>query len=248
MAHDLAATRRARKGLLSSTAGADARPATAEDTPVADGPLMTPLIGDRVVADVRHEIGNYFHKLYYWVDFLGESRAGRTGDVTATQLLEETIRGLEHLVRVTLEYVRPLASTPIRMGAREVADGIVRQIESGLAGRTVAIEDAAALDGHAIVVDPGRLSQLLGAIVRRLEHTTDAGRPLAIRVAVVAHGAAEVLAVRVSGACGDGPAHSTLAEVEWATAENVARVTGGELTLHDADGVRTLELALPLRP
>jgi hypothetical protein len=246
MAHDLAATRRVRKGLLPTASGADARPADA--APAADAPpLATPVIGDRVVADVRHELGNYFHKLYYWADFLGESRSGRTGDVTATQLLEDTIRDLEDLVRVTLEYVRPLASIPIRLGAREVADGIVRQLETGLGGRTVAVEDATALEGRAIVVDPGRLSQLLGAIVRRLVQTTDAARPLAVHLATATRGAAEVLAVRICGACGDGPVHSTLAEVEWATAENVARVAGGELTLHEADGVRTLELALPLR-
>jgi hypothetical protein len=247
MPHDLAATRRVRKGLLPTAAGGEGRPAAAEASAATDAPLTTPLIGDRVVADVRHEIGNYFHKLYYWADFLGESRSGRTGDVTATQLLEDTIRDLEDLVRVTLEYVRPLASTPIRMGAREVADGIVRQLESGLAGRTVAVEDAAALEARAIVVDPGRLSQLLGAIVRRLVQTTDATRPLAVHLATATRGAAEVLAVRIRGACGDGPVHSTIAEVEWATAENIARVTGGELTLDDVEGMRTIELALPLR-
>jgi hypothetical protein len=35
--------------------------------------------------------------------------------------------------------------------------------------------------------------------------------------------------------------------VEWATAENVARLIGGELTMHDAGGCTTFALALPLR-
>jgi hypothetical protein len=247
MPHDLAATRRVRKGLLPSASGVEAR---TDGAPPSDAPLTPPVIGDRVVADVRHEIGNYFHKLYYWADFLGESRSGRTGDVTATQLLEDTIRGLEDLVRVTLEYVRPLASTPIRMGAREVADGILRQLEIGLGGRALTVEDGAALEGRAIVVDPGRLSQLLGAIVRRLAQTTDAARPLAVQLAIAPQAAGEALAVRIRGTCGDGPAgtvHSTIAEVEWATAENVARITGGALTLQEADGMQTLELALPFR-
>src|SRR5689334_24007180 len=152
MAHDLAATRRARKGTLSGGNGPDTRaaapaaphvvPEASPHTPPDGAPegtaALAPLIGERVVADVRHEIGNYFHKLYYWADFLTESRSGRAGDVTATQMLEETIRGLEDLLHATLEYVRPIAVTPIRMHAREVADGIVRHLTSALAGRALA--------------------------------------------------------------------------------------------------------------
>src|SRR5262245_39907104 len=144
MAHDLAATRRVRKGLLSGPPPSDGR--VAADTPA--GSPVVPTIGDRVVADVRHEIGNYFHKLYYWADFLTESRSGRTGDVTATQMLEETIHSLEDLLRALLEYVRPMAATPVHMHAREVADGIVRQLATGLAGWVVTpvLDDALSAD------------------------------------------------------------------------------------------------------
>ncbi len=45
----------------------------------------------------------------------------------------------------------------------------------------------------------------------------------------------------------NGASHSTLTEVEWATAENVARLIGGELTVHDAEGRTTFALTLPLR-
>src|SRR5438034_142570 len=96
----------------------------ASESPVEPTP-GTPVVGDRVVAEVRHEIGNYFHKLYYWADFLADSRAGHGGDVTATRMLEDTIRGLEDLLRTMLEYVRPIATTPIRMDARELVDGVV---------------------------------------------------------------------------------------------------------------------------
>src|SRR5262249_31694157 len=152
MAHDLAASRRVRKGLLPKVA-AEGRGAEPTETAA---PVVAPAIGERVVADVRHEIGNYFHKLYYWADFLTESRSGRAGDVTATQMLEETIRGLEDLLHATLEYVRPIAVTPIRMHAREVADGIVRHLTSGLAGRALAtsVDDTVPSD-RTLLVDPG---------------------------------------------------------------------------------------------
>ena len=242
MAHELAASRRVRKGPLSTpTPEPRVVPDAAGDATVA------PLIGERVVADVRHEIGNYFHKLYYWADFLTESRNGRAGDVTATQMLEETIRGLEELLQATLEYVRPMTAAPIRMHAREVADGLVRQLANGLVGRslTAAVDELVPSD-RVLLVDPGRLSQLLAALARRVAAATDEARELEIRVTAELRGAVEVLAVRLSG-CTAGTGHSTLTEVEWATAENVARLVGGELTVHEGGGRTTFALTLPLR-
>jgi hypothetical protein len=222
------------------------RPKLAGPEPASE-PTINPINGERVVADVRHEIGNYFHKLYYWADFLNESRSGRAGDVTATQMLEDTIRGLEALLKATLEYVRPVPSAPIRMHAREVADGIVRQLTNGLAGWSVAaVVDGALSPELTLMVDPGRLSQLVAALVRRLEAMTDATRELAIAATLESRDGHSVFALRVA-ADGAGTAHPTLAEVEWATAQNVARVIGGDLSMHEAAGSSALVLLLPLR-
>ncbi len=246
MAHDFAATRRVRKGLLPSVGPADVGPATT-DVAAPETVVASPAVHDRVVADVRHEIGNYFHKLYYWADFLTESRSGRAGDVTATQMLEETIRELEQLLRATLEYVRPLAASPVHMRAREVAEGIVRQLASGLDGRHVAttIDDAIPAERE-LLVDPGRLSQLLGWLSQRIAAVTDPSGELDVRVAAEPRGAEAALAVVVTGTPGDAT-HSVLADVEWATAENIARLVGGELSLHDAGGRVRIGLTLPLR-
>jgi signal transduction histidine kinase len=247
MPHELAASRRVRKGLLPSVTPPDARAAVEPAAPEASAPGSSPTIGERVVADVRHEIGNYFHKLYYWADFLSDSRNGRPGDVTATQMLEDTIRGLEDLLLATLEYVRPIAVTPIRMHAREVADGVVRQLTNGLDGRTVvtSVDDTVPSD-RVVLVDPGRLSQLLSALARRLAAATDDGGPIEVGIGAELRGTVEVVAVRASGTA-KVVAHSTLTEVEWATAENVARLIGGELAMHDAGGRTTVALTLPLR-
>ena len=245
MAHDFAATRRVRKGLLPSVGPADARP-VATDVASPETVVATPAVHDRVVADVRHEIGNYFHKLDYWADFLTESRSGLAGDVTATQMLEDTIRGLEELLRATLEYVRPMAATPIRMQAREVVDGIVRQLVTGLGARPTSVEDGLPLCERGIVLDPGRLSQLLAVLVQRLEGA-DGTEPIVIRIGVEPRPAGEVLAIRMVGAWRERESRSTIAEVEWATAENVARAVGGELAAEETAGTTTLLLVLPLR-
>jgi len=244
MAHDLAATRRARKGLRPGVNTADTR-ASAGDGGAPDGPGHAPVIGDRVVADVRHEIGNYFHKLYYWADFLTESRSGRAGDVTATQMLEDTVRGLEDLLRATLEYVRPIAATPIRMTAREVVDGVLRQLAGAFDGRLGHVGDGVPLGERVVLVDPGRLSQLLATIVRRLDVATDPAHGMHVSVGIDPHASGEAIVIRIVGVPVGG-ARSTVAEVEWATAENVARVLGGDLTAHEGDEIR-IALAFPLR-
>lgn len=247
MARELAATRRVRKGLLPRVAPGDghaAPPDGAGARPVAAN--GDHVVGERVVADVRHEIGNYFHKLYYWADFLSESRVGRPGDVTATQMLEDTIRSLEELVRTTLEYVRPIGVSPIRMTAREVVDGIVRQLTDAADWRAETSGDHAVLGDRAVVVDPGRLSQLLGFIVRRLVALGTTALAMEVSVEDRASGE-EVVALRATAtATSCDPALTVLTEVEWATAENLARALGGEL-VHDGASGPTLVLALPLR-
>jgi hypothetical protein len=248
MPHDLAATRRVRKGPLPGVATPEPAPRTAGLEPTADAPpSVAPVVGERVVAEIRHEVGNYFHKLYYWADFLTESRSGRAGDVTATQMLEETIRGLEQLLQATLEYVRPMAASPVHMRAREVADGIVRQLTNGLEGRRIvsAVDDAIPAERE-LSVDPGRLSQLLGSLARRVATATDAATDLDLRVSVEPGDAGATLIVAVSGAPSEA-GHTVLADVEWATAENIARLVGGELSLHDAGGRVRIGLTLPLR-
>jgi hypothetical protein len=162
-------------------------------------------------------------------------------------MLEETIRSLEQLLQATLEYVRPMAASPIRMHAREVADGVMRQLASAFADRVlVAAVDEALPGERELMVDPGRLSQVLGALVRRVETTMDAAQPLDARVTPEVRSAVEVLAVYVTGVA-NGATHSTLTEVEWATAENVARLAGGELTTHEAGDRIRIALTLPLR-
>src|SRR5262249_57225174 len=53
----------------------------------ADSPPQTPwledghpLAHDRVLAEISHELGNLFHKLYYWAEFLQERRGGQASD------------------------------------------------------------------------------------------------------------------------------------------------------------------------
>ena len=244
MPRDLAASRRFRKGPLASPAPVEVRGNGTPDRP----PTTIGEVRDRVVADVRHEAGNYFHKLYYWADFLNESRGGRAADVTATQMLEDTIRGLEDLLRVTLEYVRPITVNSVHLGAHEMTDGVVRHLVSTLGERVVAKPGAPALEGWAVTVDLGRFSQLLTVMGRRLESglAVDARVEVAFEVTTGVEGCR--LGVSLSGAGAPPTPRPTVADVEWAMAENLARALGGMLGVEAAHGTLTLTLALPLHP
>src|SRR6476660_6757591 len=62
------------------------------------------LVQEKVLAEITHELGNFFHKLYYWSDYLKEKPARKSSDSTATQMLERTIKNLEDFLKVSLDY------------------------------------------------------------------------------------------------------------------------------------------------
>ncbi len=70
-------------------------------------PVGAPVQQEKMVAEITHELGNFFHKLYYWSDYLQEKRARRTQDVTATQMLERTIRNLEDFLKRVARVLPP---------------------------------------------------------------------------------------------------------------------------------------------
>ena len=96
-----------------------------------------------------------------------------------------------------------------------------------------------------VLLDPGRLSQLLGMVARRIEAVTEGSAALTLQRVLERRGNAEVLTVDIMGASA-GTVHSTLADVEWASAENVARLVGGDLTCQDAGGIARFTLVLSL--
>src|SRR5213594_3757701 len=50
-------------------------------------PATAVVVQEKVLAEIAHELGNFFHKLYYWSDYLKEKPA-KSADSTAVQMLE----------------------------------------------------------------------------------------------------------------------------------------------------------------
>src|SRR4029077_10043390 len=117
---------------------------------------------EQVLADVSHDLGNFFHKLYYWADYLQEKRPKRSADATATQMLEQTIRNLEQYLKAAVEYFHPVQLSCMSMPVPEVAAAVLAQVRGQLNGTPLTVCDPEPWQGAVVSIDPGRFSQALG--------------------------------------------------------------------------------------
>jgi signal transduction histidine kinase len=200
---------------------------------------------ERVLAEIVHELGNFFHKLYYWAEFLQEKRADHSSEGTAVQMLTHTVANLEEFLKGTLEYFRPLKLSPARMPLSDVVAGMVVQLRAQLHGWPVRVTDAGGWERQAVLIDPVRLPAVFLAIGRRLTERAPAGSGVHVDVDARADGVEAIF--RVEGNLG-APGFQTAAScLEWALAERIVALHGGRLRERDAaDGPPALVLFFPL--
>ena len=209
-------------------------------------------IQEKVLAEIGHELGNFFHKLYYWSDFLQDKPARQSADATAVQMLERTIRNLEEFLKVSLEYFHPTQLACMRMEAGELVEALLVQLRAQLNGTPVAIADAGDWRDGGVMVDPGRFSQALGVAVRQLVDQVGGESTLAIairRASRDGHAGLEVY-LRLNRPS-EAPAllRTGAAGMAWAVAEKIVLLHGGELleSTIDPEG-KSVTLFLPLDP
>jgi hypothetical protein len=205
---------------------------------------------EHVLADVSHELGNFFHKLYYWADYLQEKRPRRSADATATQMLEQTIRNLEQYLKAAVEYFHPVQLSCMAMPVPDVAAAVLAQVRGQLNGTPLTVSDLEPWQGATISIDPGRFSQALGVAMRRIVEQIGGETMVQIHIA--------------RGTCGGTPGlqillelenpnaasplfHAAAAGVEWAVAEKIVALHGGALSeAEPAPGRKSFGLFLPL--
>lgn len=206
-----------------------------------------PMVQEGALSEIQHELGNFFHRLYYWLDRVGEARPG--GDATAPRMLEETVRTLEDFLATTLEYFHPISLTPVRMAAGEVVAGLCARVPDAIATDAPAVDGPHGVPAGTLLVDPARLPEVLVAALRRLVAQAPAGTAVRIGARDGRHagGAGLALELSLDGDAGRLPAfHDAAAALAWARAQRVAALHGGELAEHTAaDGERTVALFLP---
>ena len=123
---------------------------------------------ERILGEISHEMGNYFHKLYYWTDYLrGESIDRSQADTAAIEMLGDTVERLEQFMRMTLEYFAPARLTFNRVTAADLVAGL----EGRLPGRTLRIENFDAFADTPILADAALIGHAIRTVFERAAST-----------------------------------------------------------------------------
>ena len=176
----------------------------------ADAPADSPWLEqrhsvaeERVLAEIAHELGNFFHKLYYWADFLQEKRAddGSDGDGRA-DARPQTIGKLEEFLKGSLDYFQPLKLSPVQMPVADVVAGMIVQLRAQLHGWPVRVSDAGGWDQRSVLIDPARFPAVFRcASAGRLTERAPAGT--GVHVGLEARSDGIEAAFHVEGRFGD---------------------------------------------
>src|SRR5437667_10339165 len=121
-------------------------------------PATAVAVQEKVLAEIAHERGNFFHKLYYCSDYLNEQPARKSADSTAAQMLERTIKNLEDFLKVSLDYFHPTQLSFTRMGVNELLEGLLFQVRAQL-NRTplpLSDDDGWRREDAEALIDPGQ--------------------------------------------------------------------------------------------
>ena len=211
------------------------------------------VVQEKVLAEISHELGNFFHKLYYWSDYLqGEKGTRRSPDVTATQMLERTIKNFEGFIHTAFQYFHPIQLACVRMSVPELVSGLVAQLDEplGAQGTPLTVADSGGWGDDAVMVDPGRLSHALAIAVRHLcQHLgAESSVEITLQRAERRDGAGVEIGLELRQPNGASLLfQAAVAGVEWAVAERIIELHGGQLTeREDEHGVKRAVLFLPL--
>jgi hypothetical protein len=200
---------------------------------------------DRILGEISHEMGNYFHKLYYWTEYLRErSGNGPDTDQTAFEMLEGTVERLEHFMRMILEYFAPARLSFTRLRAEDLVGGL----RNRLVGRRLRIDGDSDVRATAVLADAALIGHALRTIFEAAVATLIDEDEMTVRL--LASERREFHGIEIEFQAGRGaPATKTLARgIEIAVAEKFIQMHGGELYEHRGDGssARALVVFLPI--
>ena len=199
---------------------------------------------ERVLSEISHELGNYFHKLYYWAELLREQRPA-AADAEPAALLERTVRELEAFLKAALEFFRPISVVPMAMPVDDVVRS-VRAVVTRHAEPAPLTWTVRTLPPGMVAIDPGRFSFVLEGLVRAVRGATETPISAALDADGV-DGRAVVLTLTAKGP--DRPAADTVgAAIEWAIVERIVDAHSGSLVKDVGGAGCSVRLQLPIAP
>ena len=200
---------------------------------------------ERLLGEISHELGNYFHKLYYWAELLREQRPA-TAEPEPAALLEGTIRDLETFLKTALEFFRPISVVPLVMSVDEMTQSLRTLVTRHVAPASVHWQLEAAPTTGGVAVDPGRFSFVIEGVVRRL----DAARASDVTAAIRGEGSGKhaCYAFTLTGRGAERSATpGVAAAIEWAVIERIVELHGGTVEASTAGAEHAVRLRLPMR-
>jgi len=213
-------------------------------TPAANG--ARELSRADVFADISHELGNFFHRLYYWSELVRTPEEGRALEPEVGEMLTRTIGGLEGFLGRAFAYLYPTDLSPVRMTASDLVTGLATHLRAALPGVPVEVVDLSGA-GPVSLVDPGRFSTVAQVIAHRVATRSIDGDTIAVVVDAGGRPGIVVLAVSVRAARPtSGAQASTLPTLDWALAEMIVNQHGGELRMGAEYSDPTVILQLPV--
>ncbi len=203
-----------------------------------EAPLGLP--DDRVLGEISHEVGNYFHKLYYWTDYL-KTHAERHGDTAPVEMLEETISRLERFMRMMLEYLAPAKMSFNRIEAGELLAGL----RTKLPGREVRVQGVDEWRHFKVLADPSLMAHALGTVFDRVAGTLIHEDALVVEVERARRREFQGIQIAFEAGAGINGRERLKKGIEMAVAEKFLLMHGGEL-FERAEPTRALVIFLPI--
>jgi len=213
----------------------------------APGELV--VVDERVLDDLSHELGNFFHKLYYWSDYIKSGADDLGPDSSASHMLDRTIHHLEDFLKLAMEYFQPVRLSCVRMTGKEMSGAIEAVLRSESDSERVEISGADVASDLTVMIDPGHFSGALRMLIRQVRSASAAGAPLfGVRAQLkrTQRSGGEGLEIDLDSAAGatNGPRKGSQV-LEWAVAKKIIEMHGGELASREESGSSGCILFLP---
>jgi signal transduction histidine kinase len=229
--------------------GSTPAPSRGEARATEQGSLV--VVQERVLAEISHELGNFFHKLYYWSDYIKtDGETAKKGDSTAGHMLERTIANLEEFLKVALEYFNPITLNFTKVPVAELLDGFMTHLGAHLNGNEVRVFRDDIEEPGTILVDPNRISQAFRIALHNVHEDLKSGGALTVSLGKGNRRDFPGLEIRLTVEP-KVPASSLLrgaeAGVEWAVAQKLIELHGGEIVERvESNGQKVVLIFLPL--
>jgi signal transduction histidine kinase len=233
------------QSLVPSEAALPARP----EPHAEHGSLV--VVQERVLADISHELGNFFHKLYYWSDFIKtDAETSKKADSTAGHMLERTIANLEEFLKVALEYFHPITLNFTKVPVGELLDGFMVHLKSHLNGNAVEVRRDEIDPPATILVDPTRISQAFRIALHHVHEDLKLGGALTVTLGTATRRDFDGLEMRLDvepKAPASPLFRGAEVGVEWAVAQKLIELHGGEIVeRYETNGRKVVMIFLPL--